>query len=199
MSDYFVLSDISKVLRTLLWEAYSADPVIRPLIGSEAAIVFTNPTDTARDSANRLSLWVYQVSENEFLKNQTPSQSVGPNHTTLRMPPLALNLFYLLTPFAPSAEADLLVLGKSMQVFYDNAIVFLQEQLNNVFEELRLVLCRLTLDELTRVWEALREPYRLSVCYQVRVARIDSQITPEHARVIASHSLYGNVPAQSVV
>jgi hypothetical protein len=182
MSTYLALSAVSEALRQILWDAIDADPVIRPIVGSEAAIVFTNPTQTARDPANRLSLWLYQVNENEFVKNQPMARANGPE--TLRFPPLALDLSYLVTPFAPSGEADHLLLGKSMQILYDNATTVLLDTANGVAEELHIILCRLSLEELTRIWEALREPYRLSVCYTVRVTRLDSLRTPTHARVI---------------
>ena len=77
---------------------------VAKLVGSESAIVFTNPTETARDSSNRLSLWLYQVTENEFVKNQPRLRGNG--HDTSQLPPLALNLFYLVTPFAASGESD---------------------------------------------------------------------------------------------
>ena len=37
---------------------------------------------------------------------------------------MALDLMYLLTPFAQSGESDHLLLGKSMQALYDNATTF---------------------------------------------------------------------------
>jgi hypothetical protein len=58
------------------------------------------------------------------------------------------------------------------------------------------VLCRLTLEELTRIWEALREPYRLSVAYQVRVTHIDSERTLGSGRVQEGQRDYGSVPEQ---
>jgi hypothetical protein len=192
MSSYMVLARVSEALRDILWDAFSTDSVIAPIVGSKSAIVFSNPTETARDSANRLSLWLYQITENEFLKNQPPARSNG--HTTLQETPLALNLYYLVTPFAPSGDADLLLLGLTMQVMYDNAIVRLQRPLENISEEIRVVLSRLSLEELTRVWEALREPYRLSVCYQVKVTRIASRRETQQARVIEANDDYGPAP-----
>lgn len=180
MSDYGVLAAVSRALREVLWEAYDPDPVINPIVGSEGAIVFSNPTVAARDSANRLSLWLYQVTENEFLKNEPPERV----NDSLRFTPLALNLSYLVTPMSSSGEADHLLLGKSMQVLYDNAIVLLRDPVSDVFEELRIVFARLSLEELTRIWESLQEPYRLSVAYQVRVTRIDSLRTLPAVRVI---------------
>lgn len=181
MSDYTVLSAASNALRDILWSEFDADPVTRAIVGSESAIVFTNPTETARDSANRLSLWLYQVTENEFVKNQPPQRTAADE---LRQPPLALSLSYLLTPFGPSGEADHLLLGKALQVLYDNAIVLLSDPVADVHEELRVILARLTLDELSGVWESLREPYRLSVAYQVRVTRVDSRRLIGAGRVV---------------
>jgi hypothetical protein len=193
MSSYKVVANVSKTIRTILWEAIDADPEVRPLVGSEAAIVFANPTATASDSANRLSLWLYQISENEFVKNQPMLR--GNNHTTAQFPPLALNLFYLVTPFAPSGEADHLLLGKTMQTLYDHASVPVRDADDDIFEELRITFCRLTLEELTRIWEALREPYRLSVCYQIQVMRIESRRLPVHGRVAGREAAVGQKPA----
>jgi hypothetical protein len=182
MSSYHVIWTVSRSLQQMLWSEFNADPVLRAIVGSAAAIVLTNPTDVQRDPANRLSLWLYQITENEHVKNQPPARATRDNLT--QVPPLALNLFYLVTPFAGPAEADQLVLGKIMQVMYDNAIVLVRNVPDADFEELRIVLCRLTLEELTRIWEALGEPYRLSVCYEVRVMHVESSRFISQARVI---------------
>jgi hypothetical protein len=195
MSSYMVLSRVSEELRRVLWEAIAADPVVRPIVGSEAAIVFANPTETARDSANRLSIWLYQITENEFMKNQPALRANG--HTTVQEVPLALNLHYLVTPFATTPEADHRLLGLTMQTLYDNAIMPLRRPVEAIAEELRVIFCRVSLEELTRVWEALREPYRLSVAYTVRVTRIDSRRLPQRARVVEADNGYGAVPEPS--
>lgn len=201
MSSYMVLAEVSEALRLILWEAIQQDDVLNLIVQSQDAIVFANPTEAARDSANRLSLWLYQVCEDEFVKNQPPlrtgvERSNGEDSGRERQdqfPPLALNLYYLVTPFAPSGTADHLMLGKTMQVMYDNAIVLLRNEANQIYEELRIILCRLALEELTRIWEALQEPYRLSVCYKVRVARVDSQRSIGKAKVIERTNVYEGV------
>lgn len=190
MSNYSVIYQVSKKLKQVLWDAFQQEPEIRSIVGtSDAAIVFLHPSAAARNSSNRLSLWLYQVTENEFVKNQ-PLQQATNGNSKAQLPPLALNLFYLITPFGaasdtdPTAgEADLRLLGKTMQVLYDNAIIYLGDAPNNIAEELRVVLSQLTLEEQTRVWEALQEPYRLSVNYQVRVIHLDSQRSVSLARV----------------
>jgi hypothetical protein len=182
VSSYHVIWTVSRTLQQVLWDEFNADPVLRGIVGSAAAIVLSNPTEIQRDPANRLSLWLYQITENEFLKNQMPAR--GASDTQTQVAPLALNLFYLVTPFGGPAEADQLLLGKIMQVMYDNAILLVRNVPDGDFEELRIVLCRLTLEELTRIWEALGEPYRLSVCYQVRVAHVGSDRVVGGARVV---------------
>jgi len=206
MSSYHVLLRVSEKLRSELWASFQqASPQI---ITDPEQIVFTNPKETKRNESKKLSLWLYRVTEDEFLKNQ-PMERAGINRAngadadrtrTDRVTPLALNLFYLLTPMAslsnPSeVDNDLLVLGRAMQSLYDNAIIALQTPAENVAEELRIILCRLTLEELTRVWEALQEPYRLSVCYQVRVMRIDSDRMQTRGRIGERRSRYIEQPA----
>jgi hypothetical protein len=182
MSNYGVIRAVSMALRQILWEEFQVDPLVQPIVGSEAAIVFSNPTETARQPSNRLSIWLYQITENEHMKNQPTVRANGAN--TERPTPMALNLHYLVTPFATSGELDHLLLGKTMQVLYDNATTLLRVPADTIAEELRVIFARLTLEELTRVWEALREAYRLSVGYQVRVTQVDSLRTTGFARVI---------------
>jgi hypothetical protein len=177
-----VVAQVSDALRRILWTEYSADQTTLQIVGAEAAVVLRNPTETARDSANRLSLWLYQITENEHLKNQAPLRSDDPHVNNF--PPLALNFYYLITPFATSGEGDHLLLGKTMQVLYDNSMLLLRDPANQIAEELRIILCNLNLEQITRIWEALQQPYRLSVCYQVRVSRVDSRRTTTNARVV---------------
>ena len=175
MSSYQVLLSISRKLRELLFVALSDDAQIGI---NEADIVFDNPTEA--DKTAKLSLWLYRVSENSFVKN-SPMVNRGVNQrsgaSTRQYPPLALDLYYLVTPIKQEGRAvdtSLLILGKTMQALYDRAITIHTEEGFEDSEELRISLMPLTLEEQTRIWEALQEPYQLSVCYQVRVAHIQS-------------------------
>lgn len=192
MSSFTVLSAVSSALRSVLWEAIQDELSLQSIVPSESAIVFLNPTETGRGTSNRLSLWLYQVTENEFLKNAPPVR-VEASHA-LAPPPLPLNLHFLVTPFAETPEACLLLLGKVMEVLYDNANIVVRDNSDNVFEELRIMMSRLTLEELSRVWEALIEPYRLSVCYEVRVMHIASRRVLNGARIVNVEQGYSQLP-----
>lgn len=87
------------------------------------------------------------------------------------------------------------LLGKTMQVLYDNSTIVLRDPVNEVFEEIRVVLCNPPLDQLTRIWEALREPYRFSASYQVRVTSIDSQRVVTNARVVETNLGFNQNPS----
>jgi uncharacterized protein DUF4255 len=61
-----------------------------------------------------------------------------------------------------------------------------------------VIFCRLSLEELTRIWESLREPYRLSVCYLIRVTRIDSRRTPQTGLVLDRAAGFGQGPPAAI-
>jgi hypothetical protein len=201
MSSYMVINAASAALRRTLWQSFEADPILRSIVGSEAAIVLQNPTQAVQDSANRMSVWLYRVGENEHVKNRPPMRVVedaqNPDGTT-RITPMALDLNYLVTPLGQSGEADQLLLGRTLETLYDASTLFLLDRASRIAEELRVILCQLALEELAHVWEALQEPYRLSVCYELKVARIDSARIPVTARVIDRIAGFGD-PAEREV
>lgn len=167
---------------------------MRNFFQNPESIAFSNPKEIHGKDSLKLSLWLYQVTENEFLKNQPPARPGNGSPVQEVKTPLALNLYYLMTPNTPNAEKELEILGFVMRVLYDNATIYVNNPQDGVFEELRLILCRLNLEELTRIWEALQEPYRLSVCYKVTVVRVDSSVVSQKARVVEANNEYGNVP-----
>lgn len=182
MSGYLAINTVSRAIRRILAAAYDADPMVNSLVGGETGIVFSNPTETAQDPSHHLSLWLYRITENEFMKNlPAPAEA---DRRLQRSSPLALDLSYLITPFTSSGENDQVLMGKTMQVLHDNASIYIRDPLNLVVDEIRVILCRLPLEEVTRIWEALQEPYRLSVCYLVRVIRIDSTQLDESTPIL---------------
>ena len=99
-------------------------------------------------------------------------------------PPLSLNLYYLLTPSTGKDEGDQKVLGKALQVFHDQSILAMpSSETPGEGEELHVALVQRTIEELAEVWEALQKPYRLSVCYEVRVVRISSRRVVQARRI----------------
>jgi hypothetical protein len=180
VANYEIIRDVGRRLRALLWEGLRGDAAIG--LNAEADIGFEPPLG-AGDDTRELSVWLYQIVENEFSKNRSTQRAANDEE---QVAPLALNLFYLVTPQMSSIDADQLLLGRVMQILHDNARTVVDNVSaggRTVTEEISISLYRRTLEELTRIWDALREPYRLSVCYEVRLARIDSNRRVRGGRV----------------
>jgi hypothetical protein len=181
VSEFTAIRAVSKTLQALLQDAItnSPDPQLR-----NVPIELSSPREL-RDAAsgnpvNAISLWLYRFARNGDLLNHPPERvddKVLPQ-------PLPLDLFYLIAPITATSDNEQALLGRVLQVFADRAIVRgtdLRDDLEDEPTELRLTLETLTLEELTRVWSALDEPYQLSASYRVQVIRIDSAQEPRRA------------------
>jgi hypothetical protein len=195
MSSYKIILEVSKLLQTTLWNGFDGDNVLTQYVPNVDTIVLLNPADAASQANHRVSLWLYQVQQNEFLRNQPPLR-VPQHDDQIRFQPLVLNLYYLLTPSTESVEGDQMVLGRSMQIFNDNATLLLQSaEEPGVSQELRLSMCQRDLRELAEVWEALQQPYRLSVCYEIRLTEIDSLRVQRTGRIKDRANIFQSAPA----
>ena len=184
MSDYTVIAEVGEALVRVLWEEIQLDPQVSLLIDNENRISLQSPKELAEDNSVRLSIYLYRVVENPFLKNQSMTAVDGRRQ---RVAPLALDLCYLVTPLVGTPREQQIVLGKLMQVFYDRALIVgtdLSPGMAEADEEVRIVLNPVSLEETTRVWQALEMSYRLSVCYIVRVALVESRRRRETTPVV---------------
>ena len=96
MSNYQAIAKVSQQLKALLQNSPAANELA---LASPQAITFQSPVDVAQNSDSRLSLWLYHINKNRFVKNQ-PIRKPGNNVMTA--PPLTIELHYLLTPLANS-------------------------------------------------------------------------------------------------
>jgi len=156
-------------------------------------VTHDSPADlrNATGSFEKINLYLYQVLEHAFTKNQ-PKVPIDDN--SVRSPPLTLRLYYLLTPYASDPLSAHKVLGHAMRVFFDNGIVAeadLAESLRLATDHVSIVLLSTKLEDLTRIWNALQTPYRLSVCYEVRVVPIESSRVEASSRVTSRTNVYG--------
>jgi hypothetical protein len=197
MSDFRAIGGVSATLRALLLDRMELpDGMAQPTIT-------IGPPPPHKDGEPkqekaRLNLFLYRVTENGYLQNQEipgRGSASGYGH-----PPLSLNLHYLLTPYGntPLQNGDTpafdetdahLLLGSAMRVLHDVPIItptlttvrppsgglILHEGLRDEFEQIRLSLEPLTLEDITKVWTALAMRYRLSAGYLVNVVQIESR------------------------
>lgn len=174
MSEYTVIAEVGESLVTVLWEEIRLDPVVNSLIDGQERISLESPFDLRETDKVRLSVYLYRVCEDAYTKNQFP---VPGNGARQRKAPLTLDLSYLVTPLVGSPREQQIILGKIMQILHDRAILDgadLVGSLASSEQGMRVVLNPVSLEETARVWQALEMSYRLSVCYVVRVAMVDS-------------------------
>jgi len=193
MSDYTVLAEVGESLVGVLWQEIQLDPQVNALIDNESRISLESPADLIGNDAVRLSIYLYRIVEDPNTKNRFPVQGNG---AQLRKAPLSLDLFYLITPMVGLPREQQIVLGKVMQVLYDRAILEGPDLVGSLAasgEVLRVVLNPATLEETARVWQALELSYRLSICYVVRVAMVDSTREQFLQPVLQKSSSYGEV------
>ena len=142
----------------------------------------------------RINLFLYRTAENGHLKNQ---EIPGQGHPgSFGHPPLSLDLYYMVTPYGTTADEDFvnetvahLLLGSAMRTLHEVPVItdqlltvrpplgrqILDESLRQEFEQVKLTLEPISLDDLSKVWTALTLPYRLSAAYMVSVVQIQSR------------------------
>jgi uncharacterized protein DUF4255 len=180
MSEYTALREATLTLADLLRTAFAADPALQPLFAIGYVVSLRTPKEmrTMAPLEEGLSIWMYQVERNEFLNNR-PFERL--DFTSVRRPPLPMNLHYLMTPVTDDPAIEQAIMGKVLQVLYDGAIVPPSPARPELLDELHITLENLNLDSVSRIWTALEEPYRLSVSYLVEAVNIRSGNRPDEA------------------
>ncbi|MEV4145784.1 DUF4255 domain-containing protein [Amycolatopsis sp. NPDC049691] len=186
MGDFGVVADVSTIIVDRLTEALrSLDPAEPP------TAVLSDLED--RPSRATLTVFLYEIAEDPTSRNRPPVRSLPPAAPTSRKPPMALLLRYLITPWGGSQETQHQMIGRALQVFYDDAIWTGEEltgSMAGTTEALQFTLTPLTLDQKSWIWYAIQKPYRLSLNYEVRVVNLDSLDVSE-LKLVRSRTITG--------
>ena len=145
---------------------------------TRAVLVRTGDFDE-KNAANNigspaLSIFLYRVDFNKSMR--AAWSAVG---SLKGMAHLAVDLHFLLTPWAENAEFEHLVLGKAMQCIETMPILsgpLLHPSPDWApHESVQLILEEISTEALMRTFDSLSTDYRLSVPYIARIIRIDSR------------------------
>lgn len=177
MSNSLAIAAVTATLRNLLTQGVTADV--------PGATITTQPLDRARGSngnGNQINLFLYQTVSNAAWSNMDMPRQVKPGETG--HPPLALNLYYLLTAYGQNDDDAFghRLLGRAMNILHDHPVLGAPEiqaalannDLHEQVERVRITPQPLSLDELSKLWAAFQTQYRISVAYQVAVVLIES-------------------------
>lgn len=174
-----IIRDVGESLKKFLQQKISE-------LSDENSIIFDSPADIEPAANTRLSIFLYQIVENSFLRN-VESEPVGIDQ--MRYPPLTLDLHYLFTPYAKNRETELIILERLIQVFHDNAVFkgkMLTESLKGSGnEEIRVVPETFKFEDINKLWERFpNRAFKLSVSYILTPVTIPSEITIKIKRVV---------------
>jgi Pvc16 N-terminal domain/IPT/TIG domain len=192
MSTYKAIRAVSSTLHDLLANEMQDGPISVTLLPPDIA-----PTTA---TGKRINLYLYLISENQYLKNQ---EILGEGYPgAYGNPPLSLNLHYLMTGFSDTEagdDRDLFAqetLGDAMRVMHDFAIIthdspYLDPVLQHDFERVKISLQPASLEEFAKIWTALPQAnFRCSVAYNVTVVQIESQRLRQLAAPVLTRRLH---------
>ncbi|HEY1630535.1 MAG TPA: DUF4255 domain-containing protein [Rhizomicrobium sp.] len=183
MSNSLSIAAVTATLQSIIMEGLKAT-----FAGIDVTIL---PLDKARASGKapwQVNLFLYQVARNAAWTNADMPRQVAPGE--LSIPPLPLNLYYLLTAYGKDDDINEPggheVLGRAMNVFYDHPVLS-ADDINNAcktllpnadlasqLERVRVTHHPISVDELSKLWTGFATQYRLSVAYEVGVTLIES-------------------------
>ncbi|MCP4898083.1 MAG: DUF4255 domain-containing protein [bacterium] len=191
MADFDVIADVSRTLRDVLTGGLSTlnppPPPVAEIHDLQGAIT-TSPA--------RLTVFLYEVVEDESLRNRPLVRQNAPPAIQISKPPMALQLKYLMTPWSGDRLTDHQILGRTMQILYDQSILSgpqLAAGLAGTDVALKLKMSPKTLEDRTRIFNSVQKPYHLSVSYEVRVVNLDPTRS-RSVQPVASRTLVPAVP-----
>ncbi len=180
---YTALQATSHTLATFLEARFKADLLLGKFFNGSMVVSLNTPQEMSEKPAEGLSVWLYRIIRDDQRLNDPPLRLSA---TEMQPPPLPLRLHYLMTPVTNKTTGDpgteQVILGKVLQLFHSHPVLRgadLQDEFIGTEVELKIRLEPMTLEEITRVWEALEGSYQLSVSYEVSVVNIMPDLEPE--------------------
>lgn len=170
MATYQAIGSVAEAVRRLLEQSWTAQPG-----GPEPQFEVYHRTSFETPMTTGISIFVYQVGIDTVQRTLPPS---APD----RKRPLPVSLWLLLTAWATNAATEHALLGWAMRAIADNPTLssgFLNTAVPGVFdagETVDLSAGELSNDEVFQLWQAMPISLQLSVPYQARLIKIESEL-----------------------
>lgn len=161
---------------------------------SAAAVTLLPPGDTLPEQTG-VNLYLYRVTESPHTRND-PWRG-DRTHPPSDRPPLGLRLQYLLTPLGKTSDATAsagdvahTMLGVAMLTLHEHPILndthivgfdadtALSSYLRDSYEQIKVTLSSVSVEDLSKIWATINKPYRLSVAYEVSLVELVPAATP---------------------
>ncbi len=174
VGSYSVIADTGEKLVEILRRG-----LVPELIADPHGIGLASPSERGDLS---LGIWVYDIRESEEIR-VSGMQSQGLDRQ--KYPPMYLTLYIMLTAYSSSdikfrAEQEQRILGKAMQLFYDNSVMPVPAGIDMRIEKISP-----EIHEQREIWNASDVPYRTSLFYRVTPVELESEKS-RHVRRVTS-------------
>jgi hypothetical protein len=174
------ISDADKALSTFIWNSLKNELPTKNLISRQEQISFSSPKTADNQGTRKLSIFLYSITEETTARNAPPAADFSANKPGAA----SFALHYLVTPLTGNDKDDHELLEKIVHAVLTAPLIHPDEG-NTV--ALTVKIDSLSLDELSKLWNALDAPLRLSVSLTVSSAETqhDSQAQVAGANVAA--------------
>jgi len=181
MADYTIIADVSNYIIKKLREKMCPEPVPSP-----NNIEISSPT--SQDVDYIVGLYLYDIREEGQIARPP---LVDKGKIQLIQPPRPYSLYYMVfingsSQMGLKAPDIQKIIGKAAQIVNDNSSVRpqeLQPWLDDSEPPIVLSPAKITLDEKTRVWQAIHKPYQISLFYKAAPVFLSSEYAVEPPRV----------------
>jgi hypothetical protein len=200
MSNALALASVTAVLKDLLDNAL-VDHSVSGAVGGPVTVTALAPNriKAGDDERTQLNLFLYHVTPNSGWRNEgLPSRNGRGDR--LSNPPLALDLFYLLSAYGKQAFECEILLGYAMQMLHETPVLsrdairktltppspvgggilppalgaLAASDLAEQVEQIKLSPQPMSTEEMSKMWSAFQANYRPSAVYQASVVLIES-------------------------
>lgn len=184
---YTSIAAVGKSIERLLTQAFEER---QPVPGKAAKAVLIRTEDLADSLVKSnigtyaLSILLYRVDFNKAMRTSWSAVGHGDGKGHL-----ALDLHFLLTPWADNAEHQHMIIGRAMQAMEATPMLsgpllyapslpasYADEPTPTATDTVQLILEEISTEALMRTFDSLPGDYHLSVPYVARVVRIDTRV-----------------------
>lgn len=187
---YLAIGVITKAIMELLTKKLNKPSLMGET--KKLRVITLPPDDDRVDGEDGVNLYLYRITESPFARNvDWPGYRTNP--VSVKRPPLALTLHYLLTAYAKKsngvAQDDITahqILGNAMAVLHEHPVLNdvhdsdfdsdidtqFAAELRNSFEKVKITPAPISMEEFSKIWTGLGKAYRLSVAYEVSLVQI---------------------------
>ena len=184
MATHQAIGSVAEAVARLLQQSWrpALAPGVTPSFSVYQGKDFSSPMTAG------ISVFVYQVTVDQVQRTLPPSRAD-------RRRPVPLVVKLLLSAWAKDVSMEHYLLGWAIRAVNDNPILsagFLNAAVADVFrpdETIELFQDELTNDEVFHLWQVLPSSLQLSVCFQARVLRVESELAEPQGTPVAVREL----------